>query len=167
MLFRSESADNTTLSDGPLHGNAERIVLQSGISIRGRLFFDMRAIPAASIINHVTLYLSRDETLSTRYYRGADSVLVYESVDSTANTLNSTGVITRTDSELPGVLIAEGAPVTRAVQNWVNRKGNHGFILVPMYELSDIDRMALYGADAPADKRPRLVVTYTTKPDLP
>ncbi|MBR9974366.1 MAG: DNRLRE domain-containing protein [Bacteroidetes bacterium] len=162
-----ESADNTTLCDGPLHENAGRIVLQSGISIRGRLIFDMSAIPAASIINHATLYLSRDDALSTKYYRGADSVLVYESVDSIANTLNSTGVITRTDSELPGVLIAEGVPVTRAVQNWVNRKGNHGFILVPMYELSDIDRMALYGADAPADKRPRLVVTYTTKPDLP
>lgn len=163
----AESADNTTLIDGPMRSDAGRIVLQSGISVRGKLYFDLDAIPAASIVNHATLYLSWDETLSTDNYRGADSVLVYESVDSVANTLNSTGVITRTDADMPGVLIAEGTPLTRAVQHWVNRKGNYGFVLVPMYEIPDIDRLALYGADAPPEKRPRLVVTYTTKPDLP
>ena len=159
--------ENTSLAFGPDRNEAGRIVLQSGVSYRGKLFFDMSAIPAASVINHAVLYLTRDAALSTRYYHGADTVLVYESVDSTDNVLSSTGIITRVESEQPDVLIAEGSPLTRAVQNWVNRKGNYGLILVPMYELSDLDRMALYGAGADADKRPRLVVTYTTKPDLP
>jgi hypothetical protein len=73
-------------------------------------------------------------------------------------------LISRTDNAQPGVLIAEGAPFTRAVQNWVNGKGNNGLILVAMNENTDLDRLALYGAAAAADKRPRLVVTYTSQP---
>jgi hypothetical protein len=162
--LRGESADNTSLVTGPKREEAGRIILQSGVSVRGTLYFDMSAIPAASIVNHAVLYLTKDEALRTRYFRSADSVLVYESVDSSDNILSSSGIITRIDNAMPGVLIAEGAPLTRAVQNWVNRKGNRGLILLPMYEISDIDRMALYGANAEADKRPRLVVTYTTQP---
>lgn len=159
-----EGMDNTYLIAGPKREEEGRIVLQGGISVRGKLQFDLSRIPSASVINHATLYLTKDPALSTRYFRGADSVLVYESVDSSTNLLSSSGMITRLDNAMPGVLIAEGAPLTRAVQNWVNGKGNYGLVLIPMYEVSDIDRMALYGAAAEADKRPRLVVTYTSQP---
>ena len=159
-----EGMDNTYLVSGPKREEAGRIVLQGGISVRGKLYFDMSRIPPASVINHATLYLTKDPSLSTRYFRGADSVLVYESVDSSSNLLSSSGIITRLDNAMPGVLIAEGIPLTRAVQGWVNGKGNHGLVLLPMYEVSDIDRMALYGAAAEADRRPRLVVTYTSQP---
>ncbi len=161
---RGESSDDTYIATGPLREDAQRIVLQSGTSVRGQLFFDLSAIPPASIINYATLYLTMDPALGTAHYRGADSVLVYESVDSTANILSSSGVVTRLDDSMPGVLTAEGLPIIRAVQNWVNRKGNYGFVLVAMNENTDLDRFALYGADAAADKRPRLVVTYTSKP---
>ncbi|MDX9759448.1 MAG: hypothetical protein RBU27_09830 [Bacteroidota bacterium] len=159
-----EGMDNTYLIAGPKREDEGRIVLQGGISVRGTLRFDLSRIPPASVINHATLYLTKDPSLSTRYFRGADSVLVYERIDSSTNILSSSGIITRLDNSMPGVLIAEGTPLTRAVQNWVNGKGNYGLVLVPMYEVSDIDRMALHGAAAAADKRPRLVVTYTSQP---
>ncbi|MBE0642847.1 MAG: DNRLRE domain-containing protein [Bacteroidetes bacterium] len=162
--LRGDSGDDTFIASGPMHEDAQRIVLQGGTSVRGKLFFDLSAIPPASVVNYATLYLTMDPALSTKNYHGADSVLVYESVDSTENLLSSTGVITRIDNAMPGILIAEGSPVTRAVQNWVNGRGNRGFILVAMNENTDLDRIALYGADADADKRPRLVVTYTSQP---
>lgn len=159
-----QTGDDTYLVSRDPQVISDRIILEGGVSSRGRLHFDMSAIPAASIINHAVLYLTMDAANSTEYYRGADTVLVYESVDSTENILSSSGLISRTDSEMPGVLIAEGAPLTRAVQNWVNHKGNNGLILVAMNENTDLDRIALYGATAAADKRPRLVVTYTSQP---
>lgn len=159
-----QSADDTWLVTGTPREDADRIVLQGAVSVRGKLFFDMSAIPSASIVNHAVLYLTTDPALSTGYYHGADSVLVYESVDSTSNILNSSGLISRTDNAKPGVFITDGAALTRAVQNWVNRKGNYGLILLAMYENTDLDRMVLYGANAAADKRPRLVVTYTSQP---
>ncbi|MFZ1729807.1 MAG: DNRLRE domain-containing protein [Bacteroidota bacterium] len=159
-----ETADDTYLTTSTLQEPVERIVLQGGGSVRGKLYFDVSAIPPASIINHAVLYLTMDPSLSTEYYRGADTVLVYQSVDSTKNILNASGLISRTDNAQPGVLITEGAPFTRAVQDWVNGKGNYGLILVAMNENTDLDRMALYGAAAAADKRPRLVVTYTSQP---
>ncbi len=159
-----ESSDDTYLVNRAPQATADRLVLEGSVSMRGKLHFDMSAIPPASIINHAVLYLTKDPALSTKYYRGADTVLVYESVDSTENTLNSSGLMSRTDSEMPGVFISEGAPLTRAVQNWVNNKGNYGLILVSMNENTDLDRMALYGVNAEADKRPRLVVHYTSQP---
>jgi hypothetical protein len=162
--LKGEGIDNTYLVTSIKREAAGRIILESGVSVRGKLSFDMSAIPPASVINHAVLYLTKDASLSTKNFRGADSVLVYETVDSSTNLLSNAGIITRIDNSKPGILIAEGTPLTRAVQNWVNRKGNYGLILVPMYEITDIDRIALYGADADADKRPRLVVTYTTQP---
>ncbi|MBR9978078.1 MAG: hypothetical protein KFH87_08325 [Bacteroidetes bacterium] len=162
--IRGESADDTWLVTRPEEQASGRIILHSGVSVRGRLFFDVSAIPAASIVNHAELRLTKDTELSTRYYRAADSVLVYENLDSTQQTPSSSGLITRTDSEQPAVLITEGAALTRAVQNWVNRKWNHGLILLPMNENTDLDRLAIFGADSDAEKRPRLIVTYTTQP---
>lgn len=158
------TGDDSYILKGEKREIAERIILQSGVSIRGNLYFDVSAIPPASIINYATLYLTKDSDLSTRFYRGADTVLVYENVDSTKNTLRSSGIVSRTDAAMPGVFIADGALLTRAVQNWVNGKGNYGLILLAMNEASDLDRMAIHGTNAPADKRPRLVVTYTSQP---
>ncbi len=159
-----DTGDDTYIVTGEKREDAERIILQGGVSIRGNLFFDVSAIPPASIINYATLYLTKDPGLSTHYYQGADTVLVYENVDSTKNTLRSGGIISRTDAAMPGVFIADGVLLTRAVQSWVNGKGNYGLILLAMNENTDLDRMAIYGAHAAADKRPRLVVTYTSQP---
>ena len=162
--IRGENLEDTYVTKGPVSSEPQRLLLQGGTARRGRLFFNVDAIPSASIVNHVSLYLRMDKNISTEYYRGIDSLIVYSNLDSATNKLSSTGIVTRLDGTDPSLLIAEGGVLLQAVQNWVNRKENNGLILVKAAEVSDLDRLAIYAADAPADQRPRLVVTYTSQP---
>ncbi len=156
--------EDTYVATGPSSVPAQRIILQGGAAARSHLFFDVDAIPPASVVNNVKLYLHIDRTLSTKFYRGQDSLIVYETVDSTTNTINTTPVVSRIDGDNPDVLIAEGVTLTRLVQQWVNRRGNKGLTLVKISEISDLDRLVFYNADAEAARRPRLLITYTSQP---
>jgi hypothetical protein len=89
---------------------------------------------------------------------------VYNVYEDGSEVLTGTGLLSHTDADNPDVLIAEGVTLTRAVQNWVNGKGNYGLLLSHVYEMSDINRLTFYGAEADSTRRPRLVVTYTSKP---
>lgn len=156
--------EDTYVATGPSSVPAQRIILQGGAAARSHLFFDVDAIPPASVVNNVKLYLHIDRALSTKFYRGQDSLIVYETVDSTTNTINTTPVVSRIDGDNPDVLIAEGITLTRLVQQWVNRRGNKGLTLVKISEISDFDRLVFYNADADAALRPRLLITYTSQP---
>ncbi|MCZ7557303.1 MAG: hypothetical protein M5R41_12960 [Bacteroidia bacterium] len=141
-----------------------RIVVQGGSSVRGRLFFDVSAIPANSIINHVSVQFRIDRDLSTKLYRGIDSLLVHINLDSARNVPSSSGIMTSQSVSDPTLLTAQGTILIQAVQNWVNRRGNNGLILIKAAELSDLDRLVVYDGTASKDLRPRLIVTYTTQP---
>lgn len=159
-----QNLEDTYVTTGPLPSEQHRIIMQGGAPRRGRLFFDVSAIPPSSIVNHVALYLHMDKNLSTDYYRSIDSLIVFASLDSLKNTTSSSGIVTSIDANDPTMLSAQGTLLIQAVQTWVNRRSNNGLILVKSAELSDLDRLAIYGGDAPADLRPRLVVTYTSQP---
>jgi len=91
-------------------------------------------------------------------------VLIYQNYDSTENALEGSALLTRVDENDPDLLIAEGVTLTRAVQTWVNGKGNHGLLLSAWAENSELERLTFFGAEADSTRRPRLVVTYTSKP---
>jgi len=162
--LRGENLEDTWVVTGSTLTVAERLSIHPALAQRARLFFDVSSIPPACIINYASLQLHIDRTLSTKNFRGVDSLIVFENLDSLENSLYPTGIITRVDSNDPSVLIAEGLVLTRAVQQWVNMQGNSGLVLTAMLENSDLDRLVIYGADAPVALRPRLVVTYTSKP---
>jgi hypothetical protein len=159
-----QNLEDTYVATRPFTQHPGRIVVQGGSGVRGRLFFDVSAIPANSIINHVSLQFRIDRELSTKLYRGIDSLLVHINLDSTRNTPSTNGIMTSQSVDDPTLLTAQGAILIQAVQNWVNRRGNNGLILIKAAELSDLDRFAVYNGDAATDLRPRLIVTYTTQP---
>jgi hypothetical protein len=159
-----QNLEDTYVAKRPFTQHPGRIVVQGGSSVRGRLFFDVSAIPANSIINHVSLQFRIDRELSTKQYRGIDSLLVHINLDSARNTPSTNGIMTSQSVSDPTLLTAQGSILIQAVQNWVNRRGNNGLLLIKAAELSDLDRLAVYSGDAEADLRPRLIVTYTTQP---
>jgi hypothetical protein len=162
--LRGGTLEDTYIVGGRDVTQDEGITVHGGIGARGKLHFDISAIPGANIVNYAKLYLTIDRSKSDGYYHGADSVIVYNVYEDGSEVLTGTGLLSHTDADNPDVLIAEGVTLTRAVQNWVNGKGNYGLLLSHVYEMSDINRLTFYGAEADSTRRPRLVVTYTSKP---
>jgi hypothetical protein len=56
------------------------------------------------------------------------------------------------------------ANVKNIVQQWLTREHNNGLAVHAYSEFTTLDRFALYGADAPANLRPTLTVSYTLFP---
>ena len=162
--IRGGTIEDTYVASGPDVTAESGITVHGALATRGKLLFDVSRIPPASIINHVTMYLTIDRSRTTGWYSGRDSVLVYQNFDSTTAKTAGSAVLTRVDGDNPDRLIAEGTMLLRAVQTWVNGKGNHGLVLSHIGEASDIDRMTFFGAGADSTHRPRMVVTYTSKP---
>lgn len=136
----------------------------SGVGARGTLYFDVSAIPAADIINYAELHLTIDRTQSDDYYHAPDSVIMYQVFSEGSIDTEGTGLLSHVDDDEGDKVILEGVTMTRAVQDWVNGKGNYGVLLTHPYETSDLNRLVFYGAEADTTRRPRLIVTYTSKP---
>ena len=162
--LQGRTIEDTYVATGPDLSPGPDISVHSGLAQRGSLFIDVSGIPGASIVNYATLYLHIDRMRSTANFSGADSVLIYQNYDSTENALEGSALLTRVDENDPDLLIAEGVTLTRAVQTWVNGKGNHGLLLSAWAENSELERLTFFGAEADSTRRPRLVVTYTSKP---
>jgi hypothetical protein len=140
------------------------VAVLGGVTWRSAVTFDISGIPAGSIINSASLYLTKNLTASHTGYRGVDSVLVYELPSANHDSLATTYSLAQ-PSGTTDQLIATGYPLIRAVQRWVNDTGrNFGLLLVRYSEVTDIDYLEFYGPEAAADKRPRLVITYTERP---
>ncbi len=156
--------DDTFLARGPVLPPTS-FAIQGGMAYRARLSADVSLIPPGSIINNVRLYLCKDTAGSVTYYRGNDSVRIYEAYDMVKDTMTTPAeaLLSTTDYTL-GRFVIQGAALIRAVQHWVdNPAANHGLILQKYGESSDIDRIALRGAEAPMETRPRFVITYTKR----
>jgi hypothetical protein len=162
--LRGGTIEDTYTAIGPNPSHEAGITVHGGLAFRGKLYFDVALIPPASIVNHASLYLTMDRSRSTTHYLGRDSVLLYQNFDSTKTELQGTPILTRVDNGNADLLIAEGVPLTRAVQTWVNGKGNQGLLLSHIGESSELDRLTFFGVEADSTLRPRLVITYTQKP---
>ncbi len=157
--------DDTFVARGPEDvTQGEGITLFGGIGVRGQLHFDLSAIPAADIINYAELYLTIDRTRSDENYHAPDSLIMYQVYTEGSVETAGTGLLSHVDEENPDRVVLEGVTMTRAVQDWVNGKGNYGLLLTHPYEVSDLNRLVFYGAEADSTRRPRLIVTYTSKP---
>lgn len=162
-VIAASLAEDTYIMKGPAVQSTS-LEVHGGLAHRGRLRFDVSAIPPGSIVNHAALHLTIDRTRCKTHFRTMDSVLVFEVLDSAKDSLATAGVVTR-NSGSPDALIAEGYPLLAAVQRWVvSPERNLGVDLVKLAEISDIDLLAFFDRDAAPEKRPRLVVTYTKKP---
>jgi hypothetical protein len=134
-----------------------------GLAYRGTLWFDVSGVPQGSIINHVDLQVNLNRAASKFYFRGVDSLLLQQTTDTLLRSFAPKGVYGLPKGN--DLYSFTGVPLMQAVRLWVNRPNlNYGLTLRTVYEGSDLDLYALFGAEADTSKRPRLIVTYSTKP---
>ena len=139
--------------------NQSDLVLQSGLNINAKLWFDISKIPADAIINNAQVTLNLDTTNTIIGDGSSNTILAGFMEDSSSIVLDSTVVATfsRTDNYFTGT-------ITSYVQRWLTTKINEGLLLYTRDEIRSVDLFSLIGSNA-ADPslRPRLHIVYTTK----
>jgi len=140
--------------------NPELMYVQSGVSYRSMLRFDLLAIPSNVIIHNATVELTIDRVNSDPEEVSAGSVLVHHVSDSTTNSFeSSSAVLTRGDDTDPNLMTAN---ITLDVRRWLRGESNQGVLLRSFVESIQLDLIAIVGPQSNNEsRRPRLVVTFS------
>jgi len=145
--------------------NSDDFVMQSGVSYRTKLKFDVSRIPQHAHISNATLTL----TLNS-----AESIIGNNSTDSlgtTAFQYNSAGAVTGEYNIIGYPAIENGNKVyvinfTLFVQGWINKWTNEGMEIFHLGELYSLDQLSFYSnKHFDVSKRPKIKVTYLTLPN--
>lgn len=146
--------------------NKQDIVLQGGIEYRTKLHFDLSMIPKNAGIHKASLELTLNTELSAVGNDDIDSTI-------SAAIMSDTTVYSSILGEYIGYR-QEGSDkyyfrsISSAIENWV-RKDGKGFLLMQVDGFNNryrsLERLVFYGMDAPEDKKPKLNIIYSTRPD--
>jgi hypothetical protein len=159
---------DTYFTIGPDY-SSQPLSVHGGLSYRGRLQFDVSAVPTGSIVNYVRLTLTRNPAAEQRSTSGIDSASVYDAYGPGDDDISPTSTLMAPLADTSDVMVAEGS-TTRgtlllAVQKWIRYPDqNHGLVLTKIAETSELDQLMFYGGDAEPGLRPKLEIYYTTQP---
>ena len=143
--------------------NHEDIVVQAGVEINSKLWFDVSKIPANAVINYADLTLTADSSAQLFGSTFYNSLLASNLADSASALPDSSSaslyniMLSLTGNQYVG-------NVTPIVQKWLSSKNNQGLLLEADGNLLGLELFALKGSSASnLQLRPRLRITYTTR----
>ena len=135
------------------------IVVQSGLVINSKLFFNVSAIPPHALINYANLTLTLDTVSTIVGSINLNTLNVLLLTDSTARAYDSTQSIslTRNGNTFQGNIAAY-------VQSWIDKGINEGLLIQVLSQINGLELYAIDGSNA-ANRalRPRLQITYSGK----
>lgn len=148
-----------SLVDGNVPAFPDGIIgVQSSLTIKSRLTFDLSALPSGIVVNKAELILTSDADNSVKGSRYTNNLLVYylKYLDS-LNTEGNPLTLSYSDGKYTG-------EITSFVRAWLNRDQNYGMLIQSGNQLSGLDLFALKGSDnSDITNRPRLRIIYTIK----
>ena len=141
--------------------NPQLIYLQSGVSYRSALNFDVSAVPRGAIVNSASLVLTGDPA-TTRIDRFANDTSFTLAATLSPSDRTSVDVYSVTSVRLPGTLLTYTVDMTRPVQIW-NKQSNYGVTLTPnvSYQAASFELLTFFNEKAPPALRPRLKIKYS------
>lgn len=152
--------------------DANSLTVQSGVSVRSKLDFDVSALPEYASVVKAVLKVYVDDERSNVGSLGRDSFLLAQK-----DVTFEDGFFENVDNIYLGLRQSGNnyyrfTSVTSAVEDWVRgeRKGSLLFNYAPNTNPSDsyfrLDKYYLYGADAEAALRPELTIFYAKRPEF-
>ncbi len=162
VTFYPEQYTSAVKGNLPAVSN-EDIVVQAGVEINSKLWFDVSKIPVNSVINHADLILSPDSTYQLFGNTFYNSIMASSLKDSSSAVIDSSSynfynqVLSLTNGQYVG-------NIASIVQNWVSTKSNQGLLLEANGNLLGLELFALKGSRASnLQLRPRLRITYSLR----
>ena len=139
---------------------AGNIVVQGGLAVNSKLWFDVSNIPMDAAISKSELILKLD-TLETQTGNSFNnSILAYSLIDSTNidSTYSSTLVLNRSGDSL----YLSSKSLTAFVENWIRSGDNQGLLLTINGQTNGLELFSVKGSStANISERPKLKLTYT------
>ena len=158
LFFYGSSNVSVVTGNIPASNLQSRIVVQGGLVINSKLWFDVSKIPFNAIINNAEITLNMD-TAETYIGDTTNSVLGAFLTDSSSNVLDSTTSVASFSSQNNSVT----GTITSYVQRWVNTRINEGILLYPRNQIGSVDLFTFLGSNAVDSLKPRLHIIYTLK----
>jgi len=157
LFFYGSSNVSVVTGNIPPSSLQSRIVVQGGLVVNSKLWFDLSKIPFNAIINNAKVTLKMD-TSETYIGDTTNSILASFLTDSSSIVLDSTSVVpfSVANNSMTGT-------ITSYVQKWVNTRINEGVLLYPRNQIGSVDLFTFYGSDAVDSLKPRLHIIYTLK----
>ncbi len=137
--------------------NTTDMIIQGGLVINSKLYFDVSSVPQKAVINLAQLTLTAD---SNQTVGNLPSVIgSYFLNDSTTYAIDTARAVSLTLSNNKYT-----GDISPFVRDWINKKENQGMLLNNPNELGVLDLTAIKGSNAsdPA-VRPKLKIVYTIK----
>jgi hypothetical protein len=137
------------------------MAVQSSVTMKTKLTFDVGVLPFGLIINSARLILTADSANSVLGSSINRSLSVYfldsdDSLDTEGNPLT----LSYKDNEYSG-------DITSFVRNWVSTGKNHGMLIQSGNQILGTNLFAFKGSNySDVALRPRVVITYTIKRNL-
>ncbi len=156
-LMFTVNSDVSTVTGNIPSVSTTSLVLQSGLAIDAKLWFDVSKVPFNAVINDAKVTLNLDPS-KTIIADTTNTILAGFVIDSSSVVLDSSVVITfsKSNNTLTGT-------ITTYVQKWINSRVNQGMLLFSRGEITSVDIFNIYGSNAADSLKPRLHIIYTTK----
>ena len=157
LFFYASSNVSVVTGNIPASSLQSRIVVEGGLAVNSKLWFDISRIPYNAIVNDAKLTL-KINTAETYMGDTTNSILASFLTDSSSIVLDSTTVATFSteNNSMTGT-------ITSYVQKWVNTGTNEGVLLYPRNQIGSVDLFTFYGSGAVDSLKPRLHIIYTLK----
>jgi hypothetical protein len=137
-----------------------RLQSQPAVSYEGRIYFDVSGIPSLDAILNAKLTVTVDTTKYVLGNNGEPSRVLISYIDSSTNTAvgyTATRTAGSTQLVFPNV-----SQVLDYAKRYRNGKGYFGITS----NAANLERIAVYGLSADSALRPKLTVTYISRPNL-
>ncbi len=143
--------------------NSEDIVVQAGLEVNSKLWFDLSKIPSNAVINHADLILTPDSSnqlFGNTFY----NTLVASMLKDSASALIDSSSTNYYGQLLPLSSGQYFGNIAAIVQHWVSTNSNQGLILEADGNLLGLELYALKGSNAANfQSRPHLRITYSLR----
>lgn len=180
LIYRKNGVLDTTIlrsnvatfyADGPLP-DAQSLTVQSALSYRSMLKFDLSELPKFASVVKAVLKIYVNDSLSAYGSLGRDSVLLAQKDFTFDDTFFPTNDNIYLGIRSTGTNYYKFTSITSAVEDWLkgDKKGTLLFNYAQNSNPSDtyfrFDKFYLYGINAEAGLRPELTIFYAKRPDF-
>ncbi len=157
VLFAGNSRYLATIPSSDLVLDPSKVYVQSGVSYRGLVTFDLTTLPRPVSVSNAIVELTLDSAASNR--SSAPDSLVAMFVDQSGLVLKASAVASGREAMNGPTVYSFRIPVF--AQQWL-RTGTPATVSIAGYaENTTFNRFVLYGQTAAPQLRPRLIITYS------
>lgn len=161
-LTSSIFGDASIINDVLPIADPGNIIIESGLTVNSKIFFDLSVLPIGAVINKAEIFLTED-TLKSKTGSDYSTILsAFFVLDSTNDSIDASSSVLLNGS---GNIFS--GDITNYARSWYFNNNNQGIILKNFDRLNGLEKFVLYGSDyIDTMLRPRIKIIYTLKDNL-